>query len=346
MDATVPQYQAETLPEEEAPLDPAEQSQPTETTEPTEAGWGGVNAGESAEIYLGTTIQIGDAAFSQQGFSQGQSDRYIKTLNNYAAAVKEKGVRVISCPAPTAVGILVEKEYMEKLNCAPQDDMLNYLYSGMSDDIIKVDTVSKLLAHNDEYIFFRTDHHWTALGAYYAYEALCEAAGMEAAPLDSFEEWDQGDFEGSLYGKVSRPHKLRMDTVTAYIPQGDISMVTYDPNGYPSERPLLADKSNLERNVKYICFLSGDNALSDITNESIPEGKTCLVIKDSYGNCFVPFLTQNYHKVYAIDYRKYGAMNLKQFVEEYEVDDVIFAPYLTATQAIAGNDLFAARCGW
>lgn len=343
MDATVPEE-----PQEQSALETQiaeEAGEETESTEPTEKAWGGVNADDAAEISLGTAIQIGDSAFNQLGFSQLQSDRYIASLSGLAAAVKEKGVRVISCPAPTAVGIMVEKEYLEKLNCAPQDDMINYLHSGMSEDIVKVDTFGNIVKHNDEYVYYRTDHHWTPLGAYYAYEALCEALGMEAAPLDSFEPWDQGPFKGSLYGYVSRPYKLRIDNVTAYIPKGDISMVVYNQGGYPQDKPLLMDKTKEPENAKYMTFMSGDYPLSEITNKSIPEGSSCVVIKDSFGNCFVPFLTQNYHKVYAIDYRKYSGLQLPQFVEEYDIDDVIFAPYLIATQSIQGNDMFAHRCG-
>ena len=231
----VPEYTKPEQPEQTPQQSPEETEETVwETTAETEAaeeGWGGVDAGDEAEISLGTAIQIGDAGFNQLGFSKRQSDRYIQTLSAFAAAVKDQGVRVISCPAPTAVGIMVEKEYLEKLNCAPQDDMINYLHGGMSDDVVKVDTFSNIVRHNNEYIYFRTDHHWTALGAYYAYEALCLAAGMEPAPLDSFEAWDQGEFQGSLYGKVSRPNKLRKDNLTAYIPAGEITMIIYD---YPT----------------------------------------------------------------------------------------------------------------
>ena len=321
-----------------------ETTEATEATEATEPTWGGINAGQGAEISLGTAIQIGDSAFNQLGFSKWESDRYIETLSAFAAAMKDQGVRVISCPAPTAVGIMVEKEYLGKLNCAPQDDMINYLHGGMSNDVVKVDTFSNIVRHNNEYIYFRTDHHWTALGAYYAYEALCLAAGMEPAPLDSFEVWDQGEFKGSLYGKVSWPNKLRADNLIAYIPAGEITMVVYDPDMHGQEKPLLQDKSNDHPATKYLTFICGDYALTEITNEDIPEGSSCLVIKDSYGNAFAPFLTQNYHKVYCIDYRMFYASSLKVFVEKYEIDDVIFAPYLIATQDTTGNNLFTNHC--
>lgn len=335
-------------PEEETAVTdtvPEETAAEEETSGETEPeGWGGIDAGEDAEISLGTAIQIGDAAFNQLGFSKYESDRYIKTLNTFAEAVKDKGVRVISCPAPTAVGIMVEEQYLQKLNCASQREMVNYLHGGMTEDIVKVDTFSNIVKHNDEYIYFRTDHHWTARGAYYAYEALCQAAGMEPAPLDSFEEWDQGTLTGSLYGKVSKPHKLRKDNLYCYIPQGDITMVTYSENGIArGEQPILRDMSAEPDNATYSTFISGDYAMVEITNESIPDAPNCVVIKDSFGNPFSIYLTQNYHKVYCIDYRKYKAMGLQQYVEEYEISDVIYAPYLIATQSSLGNDFFRNR---
>ena len=67
------------------------------------------------------------------------------------------------------------------------------------------------------------------------------------------------------------------------------------------------------------------------------------MIKDSFGNCYVPFLTQNYHNVYAIDYRKYWRYTMADFVDKYDIDDVIVMPYLIATQAMDGNDMFRSQ---
>ena len=77
--------------------------------------------------------------------------------------------------------------------------MIDFCYSQMDDKIITVDAYSKLRSHTDEYIYFRTDHHWTQLGAYYAYTAFCEAAGFEAVPLDAFETGRYDRFVGSMY---------------------------------------------------------------------------------------------------------------------------------------------------
>lgn len=318
----------------------------TEAAEPEETAWGGVDAGDGAVIEMGESavIQIGDAAFNSVGFSQRYSDDYAKTLSSFAAAMAEKGVRVISAPAPTAVGILIEQAYLEKLNCADQNAMIQYMHSQMNAHVVKVDTYAALVAHNDEYIYFRTDHHWTARGAYYAYAAICESLGYEAAPLDSFEEWDQGEFEGSLYWKASSPRKLKLDTLIAYVPQGDIEMEIVNHSGYGYEAELIQDMTNRETNAKYSAFICSDNPLTEITNNSLPDGPSCVLIKDSFGNCLAPFLTQNYHKVYVIDYRKYGQTTLKWFLETHDVDDVIFAPYVIATQATDGTALIADLC--
>lgn len=330
----------DTAPDEDTQPAETQETEPTET-EPEETGWGGVDAGGDVEIALGAAIQIGDTAFNQQGFSQMQSDRYIETLSTLAEKLAPRGTRVISCPAPTSVGIMVEREYLEMLNCAPQDEMLAYLHGGMSDKVITVDTFSNLIRHNSEYLYFRTDHHWTALGAYYSYEALCKTLDLEPVPLNQFQALEQGDFRGTLYGKVQWPQKLKQDTVTAYVPQGDITLKAYyNNNSSFLEKPLIADVSHRTIHETYLTFLGGDCALMEITNESIPDAPSCVVIKDSYGNCFVPYLTQHYYKVFAIDYREYYEMNLQTFVDYFGIQDVIFAPNLTAVQSVTGENLF------
>ncbi len=328
--------------------DPVENEEPAETEQPEEIapaetppqGWGGVAIDENASISLGPVIQIGDTAFNQLGFSKYNTEVFANTLNGLAEKLKGTGVTLVSAPAPTSVGVMVEGEKLADLNCARQDEMLNYMHSLTSDDIVKVDTVSALIEHNSEYIYFRTDHHWTARGAYYAYEAVMEALGKEPAPLDSFTEWDQGEFEGTLYWQARNPRKLKSDNVFAYIPEGDINMMVYGNDNYCYERPLISDQTQNGVGNKYLCFISGDNALSIITNESIPDAPSCVLIKGSFGNCFAPFLTQNYHKVYVVDYRKYYRYRMSDFVEVYDVDDIIVLPYMIATQGSEGTDLF------
>ena len=299
---------------------------------------------EVKELKLGTVIQIGDTSYNYLGFSQIQSDRYAATLSKLADRLQDQGIRVVSAPAPTAVGIMLDKDRLQAMGCADQEAVIDYLHSSMSDLVIKADTFHSLADHNREYLYFRTDHHWTALGAYYSYQAICDALQMEPAPLESFEPWDQGEFQGSIYWKSPNPKKLKNDQLWAYIPQGDIVNLVCQNNGAGTERPLLRDMRDKNLNSKYLTFLWSDNPLCIVTNNSLPDAPDCILVKDSFGNCLAPFLTQNYHNIYAVDYRKYHAMTLAALAEKYQVRDIIFAPYLTATQSIDGNDYIATRC--
>ena len=123
---TIPQIPETPETRSETPVQLETAPEESESTQPQETVWGGVNAGDDAVIEMGESavIQIGDAAFNSVGFSQHYSDNYAKTLSSFADAMAEKGVRVISAPAPTAVGILIEKAYLEKLNCADQNAMI------------------------------------------------------------------------------------------------------------------------------------------------------------------------------------------------------------------------------
>ena len=320
----------------------SDETQPEETV-PEETEWGGVDAAEVEIMFTEAAIQIGDAVYTAQGFSQVESNNYIEVVNKFYDAVAEQGIRVINACPPTAIGIMIEEEYLEQLRCVSQDKILNYIHSGLNENIVKVDTVSALIAHNDEYIYFRTDHHWTALGAYYAYEAVCEALDMEPAKLEDFETIDCGLFHGSLSGKARQSYKLTWDNVIAYVPPGEIIHSVYGGEGYGYERQIITDTSTWPENAKYSAF-GTDYHMTHSYNPDLPEGKNVLVIKDSFGNCFAPFLTQNYQNVYAVDYRKFYNMPLTQFVEKYEIDDVIFAPYITATQAITGNNCLNSVC--
>lgn len=166
---------------------------------------------------------------------------------------------------------------------------------------------------------------------------------MEPAPLSDFTEWDKGDFIGSHSGKVQYPKKLKTDTLIAYIPPQEIKTYIHYDHGV-EEGKLLRNVSDAKIHSKYLTFLGTDYALMELVNEEIEDDSTCLIIKDSYGNCFAPFVTQNYHKVYVMDYRKYGRMGITKFCDKYGVDDVWFTPYMIATQSHDGNNLFSYLC--
>lgn len=347
----VPQVPETTVPQEitdpaadhtetEPTVPPTEELQEvTAPTTPIEE-WGGLDV-ENAIVNVGTVIQIDDYGMGYFKFSEYSCQQYSESVSRLVAALEGKDVRIISAPPPTAIGVLVEKDFLEMLYCEPQDEALDYLHGLMDENVIKLDTVRNLIDHNDEYIYFHTDHHWTALGAYYTYEKLLQTMDMEPAALKDFEPMEQGEFHGSAYYGCADPSRLTTDMVTAYVPQGELHTMLYDGNGNGFEWPLITDMTKSKISSKYMCFLAGDHALTVVTNESIPDAPNCVIVKDSYGNCFVPFLTQNYHKVYAIDYRQYHRLTLSQFVEQYEIADVFLMPNFGALQDPQINQILA-----
>lgn len=332
----------ESTPEPTVPPTPEviETSPPSESVE----HWGGIDADEDAEVIFGTVLQIGDSAFAYYGFSQYGSDRYVNMVDTCADIMEEKGIEVFDILIPTSVGVLVSSDYMEKINCSDQGASISYIFGAMDDNVREVNIFNTLVEHNDEYIYFRTDHHWTALGAYYGYEQFCAVAGFEATPLDAFAEMEFEGFKGSYYWNCNQNSRLREDTVYAYDPPGDLTMKITTTEGNTFPWPVLTDMSNADSGAKYMTFLGGDHPLTVITNNDLPDAENCVLIKDSFGNPFAPYLSQNYHNVYIIDYRTYSAMKLRYFVDYYEIDDVVFAQSLAMAQGDGTLDLLEWFC--
>ena len=301
--------------------------------------WGGVDAGANEVTKSGTVIQIGDSLFTKEYFNTTYSSRYVAIVNRVAEKYADQGVRVVSAAPPQAISVMVESEYMGKLGSADQAEIMTYFNENLSEDVYFVDTVSLLREHNDEYIYFRTDHHWTALGAYYVYEAICEQLDLEPASLEEdFELWDQGRFIGSLYYKAPKTKALKEDNVYAYNPTDDMTTRIYKKGGSSFEHTVLTDMSKSNANAKYMTFLAGDHPLVRIINNDLPDAGNVLVIKDSFGNAMAPFFTMNYHKVYIVDYRYYSE-SMSSMIKSFEIDDVIFLPNVSEIQTKAVSDL-------
>ena len=223
--------------------------------------------------------------------------------------------------------------------------MIDFCYSQMDDKIITVDAYSKLRSHTDEYIYFRTDHHWTQLGAYYAYTAFCEAAGFDAVPLDQFQTGRYDIFLGSMYGFTegypqSEVLKQNPDYLEYYLPIADTHARYYANGNLENGTPVSVVYTQLDESVsnKYLCFIGGDTPVCIV--ESDVQGPTCIVLKESYGNAFVPFLTSHYGRIIVIDPREFNqegkpTLDLAAFAADQGVDDlvVINYPYMINSKA-------------
>ena len=300
------------------------------------------NDGEGGE-QVGGFYLVGDTAYELYSFDTAGAQTYASLMNKAAATLEGKA-KVYDLIIPLHYSFALSAEVQDSMKLPDANQAITYMYSGMNEDVHTVNAYAALMAHKDEYIYFRTDHHWTATGAYYAYEAYCQAAGITPTPLSSYEKLTFGGFLGTLYSKTGQPAAMgaNPDSVEAYVPKGTNDLYTYDEKG---ERTLWrggvvrreTDKVYAAANSKYNCFIVGDNPLTEIHNERISadrKGTTVLLVKESFGNAFAPFLVDSYEYVYVVDYRYYHG-TLSELVDAKDVDDVIFLNNVVATTGSA-----------
>ena len=212
---------------------------------------------------------------------------------------------------PSYAGLLSEKDFIDEC------------YSKL-EKIGTIDALSYLAEHKNEYIYYRTDHHWTSLGAYYAYCAAAKSLGYSAYGLNSFNvETVSSEFRGTLYSKTL-DSSVPADSMDYYIlasGEPSVHMASINDNK-KTEYDSLYVRDYLETKDKYSSF-TGENApIVEITTD-VEKGKNLLVIKDSYAHSLVPFLSKHYSKITMVDMR-YINTSLNNFINMSEYDQVLF----------------------
>lgn len=205
---------------------------------------------------------------------------------------------------------------------APNDsekEVIDYCY-GQS-NATNVDMYSALSAHKDEYIFYRTDHHWTSLGAYYGLSALAESMGLPCPALDSYTDRHvvSEEFYGTTWSS-SGFSWVDPDTMETFVNAPEGLKVTSYPQGSPVEGKLY-DFSFLEKKDKYSMFMGGNCPMHVIEtgNEDKP---SLLILRDSYMDSLIPFLLDDFSEIHVLDLRYYRA-SLKAYIEQNNFDNVL-----------------------
>jgi len=285
-----------------------------------------------SKIMEGLYVNDG-AAYNIYYFSQESVEQYARAMNTCAKNLEGQAT-VYSIIAPTSAGALLDEQTLEDLGGTDQLQAIKYFHSLYDDAVHGINVYNTLRAHNDEYIYFRTDHHWTQLGAYYAYAEFCRDKGVEPSNIFGREKMTFDGFLGTFYSELGNSDmEARPDYVDAYIPNSTNDMVIWDTDGNEIETNVVTDVSDWNMYSKYNCFISGDRPLSRIDNPLKSDGSSCLVIKDSFGCAFVPLLVDDYQTVWVIDFR-YSDRSIPDFVREHNIQDVIFLNAIV----LAGTD--------
>ncbi|AEB75312.1 hypothetical protein ADU80_03505 [Clostridium botulinum] len=256
--------------------------------------------------------------------------------------------------APNSVKILEEK--LPKY-ATPEDEenIINKVEGKLNSQNIKfVDVYEELKNHKNEYIYYKTDHHWTTLGAYYAYEKLGYTMGYKPLPISDFNiEKVTQDFYGTLYSKGNY-RDVNPDSIEIFKPKKQIDFnINYFDNQKTSSN--IYEFNNLQKKDKYSVFLDGNhdlvtiktiqkntidkNKITKITKKKIKKSmrkrkrrlekdkstkvKKLLVVKDSYAHSLVPFLTNHYDEIYMVDLRYFND-NVYEYIKKNDIKDILF----------------------
>ncbi len=286
----------------------------------------------------------GDTAYEMYYQNKANSLRYAEVINTAAGRLSGKA-KVYTIVVPLAYAY--NDKVLQKTDASDPKAAIDGMYTAVTDpNAVCVDAYGALAAHKNEYLYFRTDHHWTALGAYYAYTAYCAAnPALTANPLSSYEECKFEGFLGTLYAHTkAQALQKNPDTVHAYVPMATNTLRVHLADGTSQKFTggvVRKDTDTFYANAasKYNCFLTSDNPAGtqqsyyiSIENPNKSDGSAVVLVKESFGNCFAPFLVDHYQYVYVIDYRYYDG-DIVDFVDMTGADDVIFLNNLTATSA-------------
>lgn len=272
-------------------------------------------------------------AFEMFGGGTGMGKSYANVINSYNQEFKKLGlkIQVHNLIIPVALEFEITEKYknMQK----PNRPAIESVYSALDADINKVWAIDTLRQHREEYIYFGTDHHWTSLGAYYAYKAFCASPGvnMPAVNIDTVPSKTKGAFLGSLY-RLTRDAGLQShpDSVRYYLFRDSINFYVGASGklGYWNKSKMYGEGASGSNS--YSVFLQGDLPVVKMETQ-IRNGRKILMTKESYGNAFAPFLINNFEKIIVVDQRYYTG-NLIELIKYEGITDMLFI-----------NNIFAAH---
>ena len=256
-------------------------------------------------------------------FDQPDAGRVTENLNYVNKFVENVDIPVVFSLIPTQACIWADR-LPEGAPNASQTDLMAQAQGAVT-GATWADVYTPLMEHKDEDIFYRTDHHWTSLGAYYGYTGLASALGYTPVPLTDYTPTVRStEFYGTVFSS-SGVRWVKPDTITTYVPDDGITVVshTYDNSGNPvEEQRALYVESFLSVKDKYSMFLGGNQSLGVVTNTNNPDGPKLLIIRDSYADSLVPFLTAHYSEIHLIDPRYYH-LSVKDYVEQNGIDQAL-----------------------
>ncbi len=296
-----------------------------------------VNPDADADYLVDGMFIYGDAVYTQAYYSENNSRYFSLTAQYYSQLF---GTRVSMVIAPLS-SMMIDNPKVTSV-IADQKEMLNKM-KGLTDPSVNfVDPYDIMYQHRSEYLYFRTDHHWTQRGAYYAYCEFARSVGLTPVSLDSMTYVLRNDhYAGSMYDWTMKEKvKSFEDKIEAWYPSKAHTMTVLTPQG----ETVIYDSCIVSVNDTYVTFLAGDNPYTVIEVPENPQDMTCLVLKDSFANAFVPFLVEHYGTIIVVDTR-YVEENIHEKYKSMNFDDILFVNNIEAANSYVWSQLYMGAIG-
>lgn len=243
----------------------------------------------------------------------------IKAIKSFSESQKKIPVRMML--VPDAANVL---NHSLPALAKPEDQtqMFSMVRKDLGDSVEWIDVSTELNKHKTEKIYYKTDHHWTTLGAFYAFQATAPSLGIEGDLSGKYVSHAvSSSFNGMLASKsgVNLGEKEQIDI---YVPTEEDTDLIVDYVDEGKRSTSLYDSSKLKEKDQYTVFLGGNSSLLDIRTVSTST-KRLLLVKDSFANSFIPFLTPYYREIVVVDPRYYSG-TINDLMDSYRISEVLF----------------------
>ena len=243
----------------------------------------------------------------------------IKAIKSFSESQKKIPVRMML--VPDAANVL---NHSLPALAKPEDQtqMFSMVRKDLGDSVEWIDVSTELNKHKTEKIYYKTDHHWTTLGAFYAFQATAPSLGIEGDLSGKYVSHAvSSSFNGMLASKsgVNLGEKEQIDI---YVPTEEDTDLIIDYVDEGKRSTSLYDSSKLKEKDQYTVFLGGNSSLLDIRTVSTST-KRLLLVKDSFANSFIPFLTPYYREIVVVDPRYYSG-TINDLMDSYRISEFLF----------------------
>lgn len=269
---------------------------------------------ESNGVYIGKKDHLMEIPTAP---NQKALDNNLDAISNFSASHPD--INTVMSLVPNAAYIY-DQFLPKNAPVRDQEKDIKYVMNAVSTSLNFVDLTKTMSSHKEEEIYYKTDHHWTTLGARYAFDALSTALGIEGSTQEYNIYPVTHSFQGTLASKSG--YDKALDTIEIYVPQGVNTECVVNFIDEGKKTVSVYDSAALKNKDKYEVFFGGNHARVDISTP-MEEKKNLLLFKDSYANCFIPFLIPYYRNIIVIDPR-YFYDDIESLISDNEITDILF----------------------